>query len=313
MCFCHRMAASPMLHSVMQLSTGTFSSINLEAQSDLHAVSANFLNPTYQALPFFLKSSKYQNPTDPKNTAVQKAFGYTNTDLIGILTEKPQAAQGFGMLMSTWGKGHALLQHLYPVKEKLIDSFNECISPVIFVDVGGGYGQKAIALRADFRQMPGRIIVQDLAMTIDRAPKHDGIEFQVHDFFTEQPVQREYWRIPYDCDLLMSNIDAKAYYVRQCLHNWPDAACVQILRCLGNAMKLGYSKLLVHEQIMPEKGAGQWVSIQDVNMMALCGVAERSEATWRSIIHEAGLTLEAVYLSKDGVSESILEVTKISS
>jgi hypothetical protein len=75
-------------------------------------------------------------------------------------------------------------------------------------------------------------------------------------------------------------------------------------------MKPGYSKLLIHEQIMPERGAGQWVSIQDINMMALCGVAERTEKTWRDIIAQAGLTLEALYLAKDGVSESVLEAVK---
>jgi hypothetical protein len=151
--------------------------------------SANFLNPTYQALPALLASTCYQDPTDPKNTAVQKAFGYVDTDLIGILTEKPQAGRGFGMLMSSWGEGHAMLQHLYPVTEKLVDSFDENCSPVTFVDVGGGYGQRAIALKDDFPQFPGKVIVQDLAMSIEHAPKVDGIEFQVHNFFTEQPIK----------------------------------------------------------------------------------------------------------------------------
>jgi demethylsterigmatocystin 6-O-methyltransferase len=122
---------------------------------------------------------------------VQKAFGYVDTDLIGILTEKPEAGQGFGMLMSTWGEGHALLQHLYPVEPKLVAPFDEKISPVTFVDVGGGYGQKAIALKDEFPQLPGRIIVQDLPMSIDRAPKVDGIEFQAHNFFTPQPIKGE--------------------------------------------------------------------------------------------------------------------------
>lgn len=82
-----------------------------------------------------------------------------------------------------------MLQHFYPVTEKLVDSFQEIISPVMFVDVGGGYGQRAVALRKDFPQLPGKIIVQDLPMSIDRAPQVEGVEFQVHDFFTEQPIK----------------------------------------------------------------------------------------------------------------------------
>jgi hypothetical protein len=103
--------------------------------------------------------------------------------------QKPASAQGFGMLMSTWGEGHALLQHLYPIAERLVDGYDSNTSPVMFVDVGGGYGQKAIALRHDFPQLPGRVVVQDLPMTIERAPKADGIEFMTHDFFTEQPIK----------------------------------------------------------------------------------------------------------------------------
>ncbi|CAI6325081.1 unnamed protein product [Periconia digitata] len=255
---------------------------------------SEFLDATYQALPGLLRSNNYQNPTDPKNTAVQRAFDRPDTDLIGILMQNPKAGQGFGMLMSSWGEGHAMLQHLYPVTEKLVDTFEENISPVMFVDVGGGYGQRAMALKKDFPQIPGKIIVQDLPSSIDRAPPAEGLEFQVHDFFTEQPIK-----------------EAKSYYIRQCLHNWPDDECVKVLRHLGDAMKPEYSVLLIHEQIMPEKGAGQWVSIQDVNMMALCGVAERSEQTWRDLIEKAGLMVTKVYLSRDGVSESVIEAAKV--
>ncbi|KAF2185209.1 S-adenosyl-L-methionine-dependent methyltransferase [Zopfia rhizophila CBS 207.26] len=241
-----------------------------------HAVvnCANFLNPTYQALPSLLKSINYQTPTDPKNTAAQRAFGYTDTDLMGILAEKPTAAQGFGMLMSTWGEGHALLQHLYPVQAELVEKFDPQSSDVIFVDVGGGYGQKAIALKEAFPDLPGRIIVQDLPMSIERAPKVEGIEFMVHDFFTEQPIK--------------------------------DEACVKILSHLRHAMAPGYSKLLIHEQITPEIGASVWNSIQDINMMALCGVAERTEDVWRKLLQQAGLRVNSVYQAKDGVSEGVI-------
>lgn len=106
-----------------------------------------------------------------------------------MLTEKPMSAQGFGMLMSTWGEGHALLQHLYPGIGKLENTFDSGVSPVLFVDVGGGYGQKAIALKEAFPDLPGQIIVQDLPMTIKNAPTVDGIDFMAHDFFTEQPIK----------------------------------------------------------------------------------------------------------------------------
>jgi hypothetical protein len=45
-------------------------------------------------------------------------------------------------------------------------------------------------------------------------------------------------------------------------------------------------------------------------MMPLCDMAERTKKTWRGIIEAAGLVLCASYISKDGVSESVLEVER---
>jgi phenylacetate-coenzyme A ligase PaaK-like adenylate-forming protein len=71
-------------------------------------------------------------------------------------------------------------------------------------------------------------------------------------------------------------------------------------------MAPSYSKLLIHEQITPEKGASVWNSIQDINMMALCGVAERTEAEWRKLLQQAGFRVITVYQAKDGVSEGVI-------
>jgi len=57
-------------------------------------------------------------------------------------------------------------------------------------------------------------------------------------------------------------------------------------------------------------GASTWASIQDINMMALCAVSERTEAMWGDLIQKAGLEVQTVYLAKDGESESVMEVIK---
>ena len=102
---------------------------------------------------------------------------------------RPEVAQGFGALMSTWGEGNSLIQDLYPVREKLESEFEK--ESVMWVDVGGGYGQKTVAFKSAMPDLPGRFIVQDLPGTVENAPKSEGIEYQGHDFFTEQPVQGE--------------------------------------------------------------------------------------------------------------------------
>ncbi|KAF2677132.1 S-adenosyl-L-methionine-dependent methyltransferase [Lentithecium fluviatile CBS 122367] len=234
-----------------------------------------FLDPTFQEIPNFLKSTKYQNPADPKNTAIQKAFKQENSSVFEIMSDKPAAAQGLGVLLNTWADGHAFLHQMYPVKESLVESFDHNSSPVFFVDVGGATGQKAIALKESLPNVPGNIIVQDLPVYIKQAPNVDGVEFMAHDFFTEQPIK--------------------------------DDACVKILRRLRQACKPGYSKVLIHEQVVPEVGASAELAVEDITMMALCGVGERTEKEWTDIVQNAGLNLLAVYPPKDGVSESVIE------
>ena len=274
-------------------------------------LSAEFLNPSYQALPGYLASTNYKaSPTDPTDTAVQRAFGSKGKDLIGILMERPDSARGFGTLMSTWGEGHSLIQDLYPVSERLPKGFENSRESVMFVDVGGGYGQKAITLKRACPQLPGRFIVQDLPGTITNAPKVEGIEMMGHDFFTEQLIKGISY---FSADALVQLtiwIGARAYYIRQCLHNWPTEKCLTILKHLRDAMKPGYSKLFVHELIVADRGASTWTTTQDFNMMTLCATLERTEGQWRDMLDQAGFKVVGVYPSKDGESEGIIEAEK---
>ncbi|TVY76147.1 Demethylsterigmatocystin 6-O-methyltransferase, partial [Lachnellula suecica] len=243
---------------------------------------ADFLNPSYQALPAFLAANNYASPSDPTNTAVQLAFNLQGKDLLEILMSKPDSARGFGTLMSTWGEGNSLIQDLVPIKEKLEIGFDTSGEKIVWVDVGGGYGQKTIALKTAHPDLPGRFIVQDLPGTVDNAPKIEGVELVAHDFFTEQPIK-----------------GARAYYIRQCLHNWPSDKCLTILTQLRKAMKPGYSKLFVHELIMQDRSASVWATTQDFNMMTLLGTRERSEKEWRGLLGHAGFRVVEVYHSSD--------------
>ena len=150
--------------------------------------SADFLNPVYQALPGHLASTDYQNPTDPCDTAVQRAFASKGKGLLQILVDRPGSAQGFGTLMSTWGEGNSLLQDIYDI-QGLVDGFDLANQNVMFVDVGGGYGQKAISLKRSCPQLQGRFIVQDLLGTVENVPSGEGVEMMAYDFFTEQPIK----------------------------------------------------------------------------------------------------------------------------
>ncbi|TGO15190.1 hypothetical protein BTUL_0043g00450 [Botrytis tulipae] len=229
----------------------------LDAKANTGFRSADFLRPAYLALPRFLADTEYKNPTDPQNTAVQTAFHYENKDLFGILGEKPDTARAFATLMSTWAEGTSLVQDLFPIGRFLAEGDSSIAA--LWVDVGGGYGQKTVALRAAFPELEGRFVLQDLHHIVSGAGRNEGIKYLVHNIFTEQPVK-----------------GAGAYYIRQVLHDFPDDKCVVILTQLRKAMKPGYSKLLIHEQMIPRSGASVWAVTQDFNMMTLLGAAERT-------------------------------------
>ncbi|TGO50597.1 hypothetical protein BCON_0180g00230 [Botryotinia convoluta] len=216
----------------------------LDAKANSRFRSADFLAPAYLALPGFLADTKYKNPTDPQNTAVQTAFNYQNKYLFRILGEKPETAQAFATLMSTWAEGTSLMQDLFPIARFLAEG-DSSIS-ALWVDVGGGYDQKTVALRAAFPELEGRFVVQDLDHIVSGAGRKEGIEYVAHEIFNEQPVK-----------------GARAYYIRQVLHDFPDDKCVVILTQLRKAMKQGYSKLFIHEQIVPRSGASVWAVTQD--------------------------------------------------
>lgn len=94
------------------------------------------------------------------------------------------------------------------------------------VDVGGSAGQIGTSLAVKFPNL--NVIVQDMESVIQTVKAgmsnetEPRVEFMVHDFFTEQPIQ-----------------GADVYFFRWILHNWSDKYCVQILRNLIPALKNG--------------------------------------------------------------------------
>ncbi|KAF2681172.1 S-adenosyl-L-methionine-dependent methyltransferase [Lentithecium fluviatile CBS 122367] len=222
----------------------------------LSSRNANIFQPTYFALAQFLKASNYENTSDPKNTVVYQILGYKDKVLMDISMEKPEWAQAFGTLMSTWGERNALLQHLYPVQKGLVDGFDANVSPYSLLMLVEAMGRK----RLRFERLSGA------------AGRGSG-----------------------------------GYYIRQCLHDWPDDACIKILSMLRGAMKPGYLRLLLHELIVPEVGASLWVFVQDINMMTLAAVAERTEKKWAEFLELSGFSVRRVYYAVDGVSESVIE------
>ena len=252
----HRIVCSKIGTLRERLATGSSSVLLKEIETDGEP-SQDILTKIRECLPSYLASSGYHNPKDPTDTAVQYAYGTKGKEYMESFMTNPagvSALRSFAVLMKVWAEGFTQLPQLYPVGIRLADGFDS--ETVMLVDVGGGLGQNAITLRTAFPNLPGRFVAQDTAGVIASAPKDDpsykNIELTVHDFLRPNPVK-----------------GARCYYIRQCLHNWPDAACITILNRLKEAARPGYSRILIHEIIVPETGSGPWIVSQDFNMMSM--------------------------------------------
>ncbi|KAL9601564.1 MAG: hypothetical protein Q9219_002398 [cf. Caloplaca sp. 3 TL-2023] len=249
--------------------------------------------PSFHQMPDYLKSISYRHPTDLADGPFQYAHK-TPAIFFHWLYEKPDLAACFNNYMSGYrqGKPSWVDPGFYPVEERLCQGIKEGKEEeeVLLVDVGGGLGHDLQALKDKHPRLPGRLILQDKTEVMDQITYPDPVfEKMPHDFFTPQPVH-----------------GARAYHLHSVLHDWDDASCLSILANIVPAMRKGYSKILIHELIVPDRGASWSVTSMDWLMLALGAVKERTEKDWHDMVGRVGLRITGVWTKEEG-SESLME------
>lgn len=109
--------------------------------------------------------------------------GETMWDHIG---KTPQRSRDFNNTMAA--QGHASPLGAYPFEAEL-GKYVENEDTVVLVDIGGGKGQAARAIRKSSPGLKGRMIVQDRPQVLSEIEDLVGIETMAHDFFTPQPIK----------------------------------------------------------------------------------------------------------------------------
>jgi len=104
---------------------------------------------------------------------------------------------------------------------------------------------------------------------------------------------------------LTANAGARAYYLRNILHDWPDEKCVQVLRNLIPAMSKD-STILIDEMIIPSQGAHWRQTQMDLLMMANAAAVERTEKEWRALLESAGMKIKKIYRYTEELQDSII-------
>lgn len=183
----------------------------------------------------------------------------------------------------------------YPVRERLLEGLDGAEDAVLLVDIGGGLGHDLAEFRRKYPRSPGRLILQDVPAVIAQTGTAAGldatIEPMVYDFHTEQPV-----------------VGARAYYMHSILHDWPDEVCASILGRVAAAMRPGYSRLLINENVIPGTGADWQATALDLMVLSLLSSRERTETDWRRLLNGAGLRVVKIWnTDKQNGVESVIE------
>lgn len=164
----------------------------------------------------------------------------------------------------------------------------------LLVDIGGGLGHQLIAFKQRYPDLAGRIILQDLPVVLgDIKELHPGIETMPHDFFKEQPTK-----------------GARAYFMRNVLHDWPDKQASLILKSIGDAMGPS-SMLLIDENVLPESGVSLFSAQTDMFMMAMYSALERTESQFRNLLEVSGFEVVHVYDQPEGSAKVFEAVNSV--
>ncbi|CAF9943402.1 MAG: hypothetical protein ALECFALPRED_000295 [Alectoria fallacina] len=264
----------------------------------LEAAVKNTYDHAYQAfakMPEYFRQNGYQSPTDSTNGPLQFALN-TKLSFFDYMGQYPQVSKEFDTFMTASRNMKPHWVDWYPVQDQILDGYagGSEGENVLLVDVGGGYGQDLEYFKLKYPSA-GRLVLQDLPRTIAEVKLSADIEAMSYDFFTRQPIK-----------------DARAYFFHLILHDWPDSKVREFLSNTASAMRPGYSKLILNEFILPDKGCDLFPALADIHMMGDLSGTERSEKQFRELLGSIGLEV-VNFWQPPGASEGIIEAVKKSS
>ncbi|KMP09001.1 quercetin 3-O-methyltransferase 1 [Coccidioides immitis RMSCC 3703] len=231
----------------------------------------HMFNEVVAAFPSYFSSKGYKNPDDAYDGVFQFARK-THLHCFDWLATKPRLQHAFNSVLSIsrTAQGTNWFEY-FPVLTKL--QLGSTSDPLL-VDIGGGRGHDLIAFKEQYPDLPGELILQDIpAVLKDVNELPAGIRAMEHDFFSPQPIKH-----------------AKAYYLSNILHDWPETQALKILEHIKNAMGPD-SILLVSENVLPETGVTLLSASIDFMMMANFSALERTKKQFESLLDRAGFTL----------------------
>ena len=227
-------------------------------------------------LPLYLQSTKYQEPGDYFDGPFTYAYGNSYWEWLKEDQERRSTFNRF--MVKTRLDTQEEWFDFFPV-EKLGEG--DASRPLL-VDVGGGLGHDIAKFNKSHPELKGKgkLVLQDLPEVIEEAKTiaktssdYYGIEATAYDFFTPQPIK-----------------DARTYYLRTVLHDWPDQSALKILENVRTAMPSD-ARLLVNENVIAEEDPPLFAVWMDMTMMVSFSAWERTNKQWLKLFDDAGFEL----------------------
>ncbi|KAI9882288.1 MAG: hypothetical protein M1823_005966 [Watsoniomyces obsoletus] len=241
--------------------------------------------PCWSATPRFLAETGYKNPSDMSHGPGQMAH-QTAEPLFRWLPKHPVNFTAFNQWMTAQREGQPSFLSVFPAETMLLKGATP--ETPIFVDVGGGVGHQSVAFREKFPDAPGRVILQDIPPVIEQAVSHPGVEKMGINFWEPEPIK-----------------GARAYYLRNILHDYPDDKCAEILERIKVAMT-DDSVILIDEMVLPNVGQHYMQCQIDWTMLSALAAVERSRKQWESLMELAGLKIREIYPYTDDMNDAII-------
>ncbi|KAJ5501179.1 O-methyltransferase family 2 [Penicillium expansum] len=240
--------------------------------------------------PEFFRKNNNQFPSSAKDTPFQLGFN-TNMNYFEWLGHNPDLAKDFQQWMTLKQKTTLNWSDWFDIQRLIIDGSNGNPEDVLIVDVGGGEGHYLRQFRGKFPQTPGRLILQDLPQVVSTIENLPGGH--------RADAAR----------LFHPSASARTYFMHWILHDWSDEHCRAILANIVDAMEPGYSRLIIHESILPDLNCDLPSACLSIMMMVQVAAFERSEKQWRDLLSSVGLT-NIKFHQPPGSGEGIVEAIK---
>lgn len=141
-------------------------------------------------MPDYFAGNKYRDVDDIRDGVFQRAFG-TDVSCYEYLVTAPRLQGYMQDAMKLQPPGGDWLS-VFPTDDGALHAADP--GRALFVDIGGGMGHQCIRFRERFPDVPGRVVLQDMPITIGRVPSPmpHGIEAMPHDIDAPQPIKGKF-------------------------------------------------------------------------------------------------------------------------